>query len=410
MAELTADRTAPASVGVAGVQGRLQSIDILRGAIMIIMALDHLRDFFSAEAQHFAPDDLSRTTAALFFTRWITHFCAPTFMLLAGAGAFLWQQRGRSTGDLSRFLVTRGLWLILLELTVVRCLGLFFTFDYSVVVLIVFWALGASMIALAALIHLPARVLLVVSVGMMLLHNLLDGIKPQQFGNFAWVWNFLHRPGGFKFEGHLTVVTYPLIPWVGVMAAGYCFGKIFLFDSDRRRALLLRLGGAITVAFVMVRAINLYGDPRPWAVQKSALFTMMSFLNCSKYPPSLDFLLMTLGPAILVLGLIEHVRLSRANPLLVFGRVPLFYFVLHIPLIHVLAVVAAGIRYGDALFLVRHNVPSLVGPSPDFPADYGYRLLVCYVIWILIVAALYWPCRWFADLKARRRDPWLSYL
>jgi hypothetical protein len=208
----------------------------------------------------------------------------------------------------------------------------------------------------------------------------------------------------------LILVGYPLIPWIGVMSAGYCFGHVFQFDAERRRKLLWRLGMAITGAFFLVRAVNIYGDPRPWAVQKSALFTVLSFLNCVKYPPSLDFLLMTLGPLILVLGLIERVRVSAANPLLVFGRVPLFYFVIHLSLIHLLAAILAGIRYGDPWFLLKHQLPTLAGPSPGFPVDYGYSLAMCYVFWILIVASMYPPCRWFAGLKARRRDAWLSYL
>lgn len=392
-----------------GVRTRLQSIDILRGAIMIIMALDHTRDFFSTDAQHFAPDDLSRTTAALFLTRWITHFCAPGFMFLAGTGAFLWQQRGRTRADLSRFLLTRGLWLILLELTVVR-LGFFFNLDYSSVMLIVFWALGAAMIALALLVHLPPKALLAVSIAMIALHNLFDGIKAAQFGGFAGLWNVLHQQGAFRVAGHVVVVAYPLVPWIGVMSAGYCFGQLFLLEPDRRRWILLRLGSTIIAAFLVMRAVNVYGDPRPWTAQKSALFTVFSFLNCAKYPPSLDFLLMTLGPLIVVLGLIEYVRLSSTNPLVVFGRVPLFYFVWHIWLIHAVAVLMAGIHYGDPAFLLKHQLPTLGGRSPGFPADYGYNLAGCYFFWALIVFTMYFPCRWFAGLKARRREAWLSYL
>jgi uncharacterized membrane protein len=409
MAEMRAMAVSP-PMTTPGVRSRLQSIDILRGAIMIIMALDHVRDYFSADAQHFAPDDLTKTTAALFLTRWITHFCAPVFMFLAGSGAFLWLQRGRTRGELSRFLVTRGIWLIFIELTVVRCLGFYFTFDYSFIALLVIWAIGGSMIALAGLIYLPPRVLLAVSVAMIVLHNSLDGVSAAQFGAMAWMWNVLHQPGAFQLGQHTILLGYPLIPWIGVMSVGYCFGQVFLLDAERRRWILFRLGWAITAAFVVVRAANIYGDARPWAVQKSAVFTVLSFLNCVKYPPSLDYLLMTLGPAIIVLALIEHVRVGPRNPLLVFGRVPMFYYVLHLPLIHALAVVMAGIRYGDPLFLIKHRLPTLVGPTPDFPADYGYNLLICYVIWILIVVSMYFPCRWYANLKSRRREEWLSYL
>jgi uncharacterized membrane protein len=392
------------------VRTRLQSVDILRGAIMIIMALDHVRDYFNNSAQHFSPDDLTQTTAALFLTRWITHFCAPVFMFLAGSSAFLWLQRGRTLGQLSRFLVTRGIWLIVLELTVVRCLGFYFTFDYSFVALLVIWAIGCSMIALAALVHLPPKVLLGVSLAMICLHNLFDGITAQQFGGFAWLWNILHQPGVFKIGDHTILAGYPIIPWIGVMSAGYCFGQVFLLEPDRRRWILLRLGSALAVAFFIVRAINIYGDGRPWAVQKSAAFTALSFLNCVKYPPSLDYLLMTLGPAIIVLALIDQVRVGPRNPLIVFGRVPMFYYVVHLPLIHALAVLMAGIRYGDLTFLLRHKIPTLVGQTPGFPDDYGYGLPICYLIWISIVTTLYFPCRWYSNLKTRRREEWLSYL
>lgn len=407
MAEL-AVRSQP--IAKPAIATRLQSIDILRGAVMIIMALDHVRDFVHQSAQYFAPDDLSKTTAMLFLTRWITHFCAPTFMFLAGTGAFLWQQRGRTRGDLSRFLLTRGPWLILLELTFVRCLGFYFTFDYTFIALLVIWAIGASMVALAALIYLPPRVLLAVSLTMIFTHNLFDSVQAKSFGGFAWVWNILHQPGVFPLGQHTILAGYSLIPWIGVMAAGYCFGQLFLLEPERRRTILLRLGTGITVAFFVIRGLNIYGDARHWAVQKSAVFTALSFLNCTKYPPSLDYLLMTLGPAILILGLIEYVRLSTNNPLIVFGRVPMFYYLIHLPLIHATAVVLAGIRYGDPLFLFKHRLPVLNGASPGFPTDYGYNLAITYLIWISIVAALYYPCRWYANLKARRRDDWLSYI
>jgi len=393
-----------------GAQNRLQSIDILRGAIMIIMALDHVRDYFATDAQHFSPEDLTKTTAALFLTRWITHFCAPVFMFLAGSGAFLWQQRGHTGGEMSRFLVTRGLWLIFIELTVVRCLGFYFTFDYSLIVLLVIWAIGCSMIALAVLHYLPRRVLLGVSLAMIFLHNAFDKVQAEQLGSLGWLWHVLHQPGVAVMGKPVIFVGYPLIPWIGVMSAGYCFGELFLLDAERRRTILLRLGSAITATFLVVRALNIYGDARHWAVQKSAAFTVLSFLNCTKYPPSLDYLLMTLGPAIIVLGLIEHVRIGMNNPLMVFGRVPMFYYVIHLPLIHFLALLAAGIRYGDLAFLLKHQLPTLGGDAKTFPADYGFSLAGCYVWWLLIVLSLYFPCRWYANLKARRRDPWLSYL
>lgn len=387
---------------------RVQSIDILRGAVMIVMALDHTRDFIHLGAQSFSPEDLARSTPAIFFTRWITHFCAPVFMLTAGLSAFLWAQRRASTGQLSRFLLTRGIWLMILEVTVLRA-ALYFNFDYSFVMLLVIWGLGCCMVALAALVWLPFPALAVLSAGLILFHNLLDGIKAQQFGSAAWVWLMLHQLGTFKLGGHVVLVAYTLIPWVAVMAAGYCLGRVFLLESAQRQKFFIWLGLGLTLAFLLVRALNVYGDPRPWSPQRSAIFTLMSFLNCVKYPPSLSFLLMTLGPALMVMGLVENVRLSSKNPLLVFGRVPFFYYLLHMPLIHLLAMGLAWARYGHAGFFLNGS-PAMGGPRKLFPPDYGWDLWVCYAVWMVTVALLYPVCRWFAALKERRRDWWLSYL
>ena len=331
----------PAAAGVSPEQfvrprKRLQQIDILRGGIMVIMALDHVRDFFHSAALQFPPENLARTTPAIFFTRWITHFCAPVFMFCAGLGAFLWMQRGRTKRELSRFLLTRGLWLIVLELTVSR-LAFYFNFDFSFIALIVIWALGCSMLLLAALIYLPVPWLATLSIVMIAGHNLLDRFPAAAFGSLAPLWNVIHQPGIFPIGKRLVLVAYPLLPWVGVMALGYCFGQVFLWEPPRRKRWLVRTGIAITVAFVVLRWINVYGNPLPWSRQHSAVFTVISFLNCTKYPPSLLFLLMTLGPALLALGLLEHVRLRDSNPLLVFGRVPLFYYVLHLYLLHAIA-------------------------------------------------------------------------
>jgi uncharacterized membrane protein len=388
---------------------RVQSVDILRGAVMIVMALDHVRDFVNFAAQHFVPEDLARTTAVIFFTRWITHFCAPVFMFLAGTGAFFWvQRRGRTTNDLARLLLTRGLWLIFLELTVIH-VSFYFNWTYRIVPLITFWALGWSMIALAAQVRFPYRILLGLSLAIIALHNLLDAFSARQFGEFAWLWEFLHQQGVLPIgSDHLIVFGYPVIPWISVMAAGYCFGRVFLMDATARQKLLVRLGAALTAAFVVLRAVNIYGDPVRWSQQKSAMFTVLSFLNCRKYPPSLDFLLMTLGPAILILGLIENVRLRDHNPLLVFGRVPLFYFVIHIPLIHAIAMLLALIRYGHVGFMF--DLPKATGGNAAYPADYGYSLGATYAIWAALVVLLYFPCRWYAELKRTRTDWWLTYL
>jgi uncharacterized membrane protein len=364
---------------------------------MIIMALDHVRDFVSSSAMHFRPEDLTRTTPILFFTRWITHFCAPVFMFAGGMGAFLYGQRNPG---LSRFLWSRGLWLIVLELTVMR-LAFYFSFSPAYPVLLtVLWALGASMIALAVLSKVPLRVLAVLSVLTIVLHNLLDGVTG------GALWTVLHRQGAIPIGGALAMVGYPLVPWIAVMSAGFCFGQIFLLTPEQRRRILVRTGSAMTIAFVVLRAINVYGDPSRWSPK---VYPVLSFLNSTKYPPSLDFLLMTLGPAMLCLAWFDGLAWKKENPLIVFGRVPLFYFVAHFFAAHAIASVAAGIRYGK-LALMFGPMPNMGGPRELFPPDFGYDLWVVYVVWALLVIAMYPLCRWYAGVKARRQDWWLSYL
>jgi uncharacterized membrane protein len=390
---------------------RLSSIDALRGAVMVIMALDHTRDFFHVGAMSFSPTDLNRTTPILFFTRWITHYCMPLFMFTAGMGAFLFGHRNHTRGQLSRFLWTRGLWFILLELTVMQFAYNFAVSSRFTVLLLILWIFGICMIAMAALIYLPVRWLAALSVAVIVFHNCLDGVRASQFGAGARLWNLLHQPGVFPVAGRMVLVPYTLVPWIAVIAAGFCFGRIFLRDSAARRRIMLRLGIALTIAFVVVRAVNRYGDPIPWAHQKSGLFTVLSFLNCTKYPASLDFLLMTLGPSFLVLAYLDQRTFKAANPLIVFGRVPLFYFVLHFYLIHAFTVLAALLRYGwSATGFIFGPLPSIGGPRQLFPANFGYSLWVVYGVWIVTVLFLYPFCRWFAKVKATRRDWWLSYL
>jgi uncharacterized membrane protein len=384
-------------------QSRNDSIDLLRGVVMIIMVLDHVRDFVHYGAGHYNPEDLTRTTAAIFLTRWITHFCAPVFMFTAGLGAFFKGQKSRD--ELSMFLLTRGLWLMLLEVTVLRFAFYFnFRIGSGPFLLTILWGLGLSMVALAALVYLPRRLLAAVSILMILCHNLLDSLK------ITWPgWVLVHQPGPFKVGSTVVIAVYPLIPWVGVMAAGYCLGEVFLMDEARRRRILVRLGIALTLAFFVVRGVNHYGDPVAWSHQASPLFTVLSFLRCLKYPPSLDFLLMTLGPAITLLGLLGGVKVDRRNPVLIFGRVPMFFFLAHIFLIHIVAMVLAFFRYGTARFFLN-GPPSMGTPAQLFPADYGYALWVTYAVWLVVVALLYPLCLWFAGLKQRRHDWWLGYL
>ena len=299
---------------------RIQSVDALRGAIMMLMAIDHVRDYVARSAQQFLPTDLTRTTPAIFFTRWITHFCAPVFVLTAGLGAYFWMTRGHhSKGELSRLLITRGIWLIVLEVTVLRLI-MFWQISYTAnpVLLIILWAIGVSMIALAGLIYLPMRVIAVVSIAIIALHNLLDDVAAERFGRAAWIWDILYQRGVIALDGIKFRPAYPVLPWIGVMAGGYCLGMIFDWEADRRRRFLVRLGLALTTAFVVVRAVNLYGDPLRWSHQASLVFTTLSFLNVTKYPPSLDFLCMTLGPAMVALAWLETFQFQPTNPLIVF--------------------------------------------------------------------------------------------
>jgi uncharacterized membrane protein len=394
---------------------RLPALDLLRGLVMVVMALDHVREYFSGAT--FDPTDLSQTNAALFLTRWITHFCAPVFVFLAGTGAFLYGSRGRTKGELSRFLATRGLWLVFLELTWVR---FSWSFDPNLLHagVQVIWALGISMIVLAVLVYLPLPVITLLGLVMVATHNLLDPVEALRGGPPSLLWSLLHEPHRFDFSDAAWLrVRYPLIPWIGVMAVGHGLGSIMLLEREQRRRTVARLGLAVCALFVILRAINGYGDPQPWSPQypgdvvgtshyltfdgPDRLLTVLSFVNCTKYPPSLDYLLMTLGPALLFLAWADREVPRLARPLVVFGRVPMFFYLLHIPLIHGVSSVMAYMRYGRS---VPHDFTT---PLPD---DWGYGLPVVHLVWISVVLALYLPCKWFAGVKQRRRDPWLSYL
>lgn len=386
---------------------RVDAVDALRGGVMILMAMDHLRDFVHRAAFLFSPEDLRRTTPVLFYTRWMTHFCAPVFLFAAGVSACLVLARHGDKRRLSRFLMQRGAWLIVLELVVVR-LAFGFRLDEGLVVLSVLWALGWSMILLAGLIHLPARLLAVGSVAVIVLHNTLDGIRPERFGALGWTWNLLHQPGVIPAGAPVILAAYPLIPWFAVIAAGFSFGRVFELESAERRRWMVRIGLACTVGFVMLRAVNGYGNPVAWTAQGSSAMSVVAFLNVTKYPPSLDFLLMTLGPALLVLAWFDRTRWRAGNPLLVFGRVPLFYFLLHLYLIHAGAVLLAVARYGSGGFLL-HPLPSMGGPAP-IPAGYGYPLWAVYLMWAALVGLLYPVCVWWGGLKRTRKSWWLRYL
>ncbi len=383
----------------ASTRARLDSIDLLRGLVMVIMALDHTRDFFGSSGMN--PRDVA--DPALFLTRWITHFCAPIFILLSGVSAYLYGQRGRSTAELSRFLFTRGFWLMVLEFTIVR-LGWTFDLGLDHFVTQVIWVIGASMVVLAGLIWLPRAAIGAIGLGMIAGHNLLDGINAADFGSASWIWTFLHQPALLKLsETSSLYALYPLIPWVGVMATGYALGPWFSLDANERRRHFLTLGLLLTVAFVALRLSNYYGDPAPWIVHENMPETVLSMLNVEKYPPSLLYLMMTLGPGLILLGLFEHARGKLASWITTFGRVPMLYYVAHIFLIHALAVAYAWMVFGDAAFLFG-GLPS------DKPAGFGLALPWVYGVWLVVIVALYPLCRWFADVKRRRSDWWLSYL
>jgi uncharacterized membrane protein len=395
---------------------RIDSIDLLRGLVMVIMMLDHTRDFVSAAQFQFDPTDLTKTSVALFFTRWITHYCAPVFFFLAGTSAYLRRARGVTPAAMSGFLVSRGLWLIVLELTAVRALITFDVLPNGRYIGQTIWALGWSMIVLAALVHLPLRVIGAFGVVMVVVHNAFDGLQVrscepgQPVCSAAEVLlRVLHQPGWIALgstNGPAFYSHYPLIPWIGVMAAGYAFGRLYTLDAAVRRPILLRIGGGLIALFVVLRTSNLYGDASAWSVQRTAAYTVLSFLNTTKYAPSLLYLCMTLGPAILLLGYVEHERRGRlASALVTYGRVPLLFYLLQWTFAHGVAwaaYVAVGKPTG-ALFRYHAN-------SPDVIARAGFSLPVVYAFWIAGVLALYPICKWYAGVKRRRNDWWLGYL
>ena len=401
-------------------RARVDSIDLLRGIVMVIMLLDHTRDFVHANALRFEdPTDLSSTHVLLFFTRWITHFCAPVFVFLAGTSAYLQFARGKSKAQLSKFLITRGLWLIVVELTIVK-VGITLNPDIRFLgFLQVIWVIGVSMIVLAGLIHLPQIVIGAFGLLLIALHNLTDGVRVEGWGGpgspvpglSAKLWIVLHQAfNGFPilgFPSPVVFVIYPLIPWVGVMAVGYVFGALYQLEAHRRRRLLLIIGGAATLLFIIIRAFNAYGDPSGWSHQKNFVFTVLSFINTSKYPPSLLFLLMTLGPAIIFLALAES-RSSASrirNIFVTFGRVPLFFYVLQWFTAHVISIVL-HFAFGKPTRWLWRSPVEFFEPVPGI----GFNLGVVYLSWIAGLVILYPLCKWFAGVKQRRKDWWLSYL
>jgi len=376
---------------------RARSIDALRGTVMVLMVLDHARDFFVGFGG--SPTNLATTSVVLFFTRWVTHFCAPVFVLLAGTAAYR-HSRKHGLAATRRFLWTRGLWLVFLELTIVRFAWVpdpFYHFSFVQVI----WALGFAMLALSALIRLPVSAVLAIGALIVLGHNALDPLDARHFsGPLDIVWDFLHRPASLHFAARSLFIAYPVLPWVGVIAIGFALGQLFDLPEAERRRWLLGLGLGALATFVALRASNLYGNPAPWSVQpRGPVFTFLSFLNCEKYPPSLCYLLMTLGPALLVLRVFETTL--RSTPTLeLFGRVPLFFYVAHLYLLRFSAAPLAAMRFGSSAFQ----------PPPGHAGSPECRLWVGYLAWALAILLLYPLCRWFARKKSHSRAWWFSYL
>ena len=378
---------------------RISSIDIVRGLVMVVMALDHVRDWVTDV--RFPPEDLSRSSFALFATRWLTHFCAPTFFLLAGVGIGILMRRQARPADMTWYLLTRGAWLLILEL-VITPVGWQFGFQLIPAFALVLWALGWSMILMTVLVHIPRTALAVLSLVMMFGHNLLDPIRPASLGAFAGIWQVLHVPG-FVIPNVL-FIAYPLVPWVAVMALGYVLASVYDWEPARRRRVLLTCGAASIVLFVVLRAINLYGNPIPWRPQRTAALTLASFLNVLKYPPSLDFLLMTLGPAMVALAFAERARGRLAAWLSVYGRVPLFFYVAHIFVAHLAAVLLAYAQGGEL-----RRIPVVTDPG-SIPEWYGLPLPGVYAVWVSVVALLYYPCAQIGRMKNAHSAWWHRFV
>jgi uncharacterized membrane protein len=377
---------------------RISSIDIIRGAVMVLMAIDHVRVYSGLPA--------GGPTAGIFFTRWVTHFCAPAFIFLAGTSAFLY---ARPHSNASRFLATRGVWLILLELTVLRVAWTFNVEFGGYNMAGVIWVIGWCMVALALLARLPLAAIGAFGVVIIAGHNVFD-LNPGlgstlSESSLSGLWKILYL--GFSAgpivlwnDGPQLWVLYSLVPWVGVIAAGYAFGAVLMLEPERRRRICLAIGLGSIAAFAVLRGLNLYGDPRPW---RSGL----DVLNATKYPASLSFLLMTLGPTIAVMPLLDNARGAVTRWLTVFGRVPFFYYVLHIPLIHVLAIVVSGVRMGEVSGWLFASHPMAPPPPPE---GYTWSLPLLYLVWAIAVVMLYGACRWYAGLKARRSDWWMKFV
>jgi len=389
-------------------KNRITSIDFLRGTIMIIMALDHVRDYLFFGSFYFDPLDLTKTSGVLFFTRWITHFCAPIFLLLAGTSAYLIGSK-KAKSELSVFLVKRGLWLVFLEMIVVN-FGWNFNIAFPMFFFITIWALGVSMIALAALIHLPKRLLLVLSIVVIAGHNLLDNVHVPGNTLAGFGWSLVHDQQFFTWHNEMLLVGYPIVPLFALMSLGYCLGELFTseFDSAKRKKVLSTVGFSALVLFVVLRCSNVYGDPVKWSTQKDGFFTFLSFLNVNKYPPSLLYVLLTIGSACVFLAFTEKLRNGLVNIVSVYGRVPMFYYLIHIYIIHLIAVISSAVTPGQDWHGWLMDKPIWFTTNLR---GYGFSLPVTYLVWIAIVVGLYPLCKRYDAYKQKHKEKWwLSYL
>ncbi len=383
---------------------RIESIDILRGLVMVIMALDHTREFFHHDALiGNDPLNFKTTWPFLFFTRWITHYCAPVFVFLSGVSVFLYGQRNKTKKQVAFFLATRGLWLMLVEIVIINFL---WQFGYSFLFLQVIWAIGISMLILSVLQFLPYRLLLIMGLLIIFCHNLLDGINVQEPEAASILWSIVHRANLYFLNKHfIFLVAYPFLPWLGLMITGYCLGKLYAKNSNAtyRKKFLLVAGIVAICLFVLIRWINIYGNLRPWSTQATPLFTFLDFVNTTKYPPSLQYILMTIGPALIVLAFSENVSNWFTKKMMVYGRVPFFYYVLHVFLIHLMAYVF--------FFASGHGSHEVNFPGVTLPPDAGYPLWVTYLVWLSVVLILYYPCKWYGKYRVSHPEKkLLSYL
>lgn len=387
---------------------RITSIDILRGLVMIIMALDHTRDFFHQPAMISDPLNPATTTVPIYFTRWITHFCAPVFVLLSGVSAYLASLK-KTPQEASLFLIKRGLWLVIVEIVIVT-FGITFNPFYNFIVLQVIWAIGWSMVILGLLSLISYKAILITGIILFFGHNILDSVTLPETGTTGVLWKLFFRASGSIFSldsSHFVGDMYAILPWTGVMLIGYSIGYWFRkdFPAEKRKKLLLTAGAGLIVAFIVLRFANAYGNPSPWIKGESFIDNLLAFLNTNKYPPSLHYLAMTLGPACLALALLENVKGKLTDIISVYGKVPFFYYILHFYLIHIITVIV--------FFATGHTSAEIVDPNLPFlfrPLFFGYGLPVVYAIWLSVVVLLYLPCKKYSNYKLTHKQWWLSYV